>query len=273
MIYHDTPGLTLHLGDVRHVAADLAPDSIDCIVTSPPYYGLRDYGSTEQIGAEPSPAEYADTLRDVFGALRPALRPTATVWLNLGDSYSGIRGNRSPAPQTKHRHVGADTPTTFRGKGSQRKNLLGIPWLVARTLQDDGWLLRNAIAWHKPNGMPTSARDRLANKYETVFLFTATERYHFDLDAIKNENGANPGDVWSIPTKPYPGAHFATFPVALAARCVEAGCPVGGTVLDPFSGAATTGIAATGSGRRYVGIDVNPAYHNLALGRLGLGAA
>lgn len=271
MIYHQGQSVTLHVGDARRV--ELPAQSIDCLVTSPPYFGLRDYGTAGQIGGEDTPQEYALALRETFATLRPALKSDATVWLNLGDSYSGIRGNRSHAPQTKHQHVAADTPTTFRGKGAQRKNLLGIPWLVARTLQDDGWLLRNAIVWHKPNGMPTSARDRLANKYEMIFLFTAGQRYYFDPEAGRSDSGGRLGDVWSINTRPYSGAHFATFPLALPQTCIAAGCRPGGTVLDPFSGAGTTGLAALGSGRSYVGIDVNSDYHDLALGRFGLEAA
>jgi DNA modification methylase len=184
--------------------------------------------------------------------------------------------------------------------GIPEKNLLGIPWRVAFALQDDGWILRNDIVWHKPNAMPESVTDRLSGRYEHVFLFSKSRRYWFDLDPIRevpterkvqpsdftkaaepwgkgtglalhtgtrlpHDAGRNPGDVWAIPTQPFSAAHFAVMPVVLAQRCILAGCKPGGTVLDPFSGSGTTGLAAQRTGRKYVGIDLNPDYHDLAL--------
>jgi DNA modification methylase len=315
-VEHD---IVLHAGHVLDVVPSIPAGSVHCVLTSPPYYGLRDYGVPGQIGLEESPAEYVHVLRAVFDEVRRVLRPDGVLWLNLGDSYSGSWGNQGHEPDRDDLHVrvrgrGA-LPKSMR-TGSRKpgepgpKNLYGLPWRVALSLQADGWTLRNAIVWAKPNGMPESVRDRLSCRYEHVFLFSRSSRYWFDLDAIKvpstgqapgstpaavaayaagtgTVNGArrwggnststlidvhatrNPGDVWEIPTSPYPGAHFATFPPELARRCVRAGCPMGGTVLDPFCGSGTALMAARQLGRRGIGIDLNPAYLDLAIRRIG----
>lgn len=343
--------VSLFVGDVREVLRDLPSASVDCCVTSPPYYGLRDYGVDGQIGLEPSPSEYVETMVSVFREVRRVLSPTGTFWLNLGDSYSSLSGG---APTSGNPDTGGQRFVQPRAQDHvPAKNLLGIPWRVAFALQDDGWVLRNAIVWHKRNAMPSSVEDRLSNKYETVFLFAPEPRYHFDLDPIReplafpdaadgtrvfggvnkgqhgghgstertrghnaygahsypdgmepqenmgangkrhtarnrggrtdgfsagtgisgytHEKGKNPGDVWEINTRPYPEAHFATFPIDLPLRCIKAGCVEGGTVLDPFSGSGTTGAAARTLGRRYVGIDINPEYHQLAIARFAQG--
>ncbi|MBM4518354.1 site-specific DNA-methyltransferase [Rhodococcus hoagii] len=265
--YYRDDSVTLHHGDALSVAATLDSASIDCIVTSPPYFGLRDYGEAGQYGLEATPAEYVETMRALFAELRRVLADDGTLWLNLGDSYS------------------------------KDKDLLGIPWRVALAIQETGWILRNEVIWHKTNAMPESVTDRLAGRHEHVFLFTKSRRYWFDLDAVREphaestiaaasrarkpyaapgqrpntktrgmgDGGANPGDVWPINTRPFPGAHFATMPLALAERCVQAGCKTDGTVLDPFSGSGTTGLAAARHGRRYVGIDLNADYLDLSL--------
>lgn len=264
--YFTDDSTTLYHGDAATVLATLPDGSADCIVTSPPYLGLRDYGVAGQIGAESSPAEYVAALVAVFREARRVLVDDGTLWLNLGDSYDSA------------------------------KNLLGIPWRVAFALQDDGWILRNDIIWHKSNAMPESVTDRLSNRHEHLFMLSKSQRYWFDLDPIRephestpdraggtalrgqkairpsgpnsgaySEGGRNPGDVWTIATQPFGGAHFATMPPALAERCVRAGCKPGGTVLDPFSGSGTTGLAAARHGRRYVGIDLNREYLDLSL--------
>lgn len=331
--YYSDEFVKLFVGDVRKVLRDLPDASVDCCVTSPPYYGLRDYGVDGQMGLEQSPDEYVQALVGVFRGVRSALTERGTLWLNLGDSYAGSRKGsggtgRSSLVGTQHagayfdpRHFKCDVPA---------KNLLGIPWRVAFALQADGWVLRNAIVWHKRNAMPSSVTDRLTNKYEMVFLLTPGPHYDFDLDAIReplaypealdgtrvfggrnkgteggvgsternrghnvygrtgmppqtgmgatgerhthaSEKGRNPGDVWDINTRPYPEAHFATFPIDLPLRCIKAGCPEGGTVLDPFSGSGTTGAAARDLGRRYIGVDLNPEYHDLAVARFAQG--
>lgn len=288
--YYQDPQTTLYHGDALEVMREMPDQDVDCIVTSPPYFGLRDYGVDGQIGAEASPAEFVDAMVQVFREARRVLSDTGTLWLNLGDSYAansdgfarGARkGQRQPAVRAK--------------SGIPPKNLIGIPWRVAFALQDDGWILRNDIIWSKPNAMPEPVRDRLANRHEHLFLFTKTRNYWFDLDPIREQytgdraasrrartghvnkensatgewsgehDGRNPGDVWDIPTQPFPGAHFATMPLALAERCIRAGCHEEGVVLDPFSGSGTTGLAAANNWRDYVGIDLNADYLDLSL--------
>lgn len=279
---------------------------------------MRDYGTEGQYGLEPNPAEYTERLRALFSELRRVLANDGTLWLNLGDSYYSGKGNPGPnsADEKQVARRGWVRPQDRCGVSwSTPKNLLGIPWMVAFALQNDGWILRNAIVWDKPNAMPESVTDRLSNRYEHVFLFVKSRRNWFDLDPIRepvvterasalswardskeadvpgqsmrqhrlsrtegtnvvptgqrhrsqHEKGRNPGDVWRIPTQPFPGAHFAVFPVALPQTCILAGCKPGGTVLDPFNGSGTTGLAAQRTGRQYIGIDINPDYLNLTL--------
>lgn len=296
--------VTLYQGDAADVLSQLEAGSVDCIVTSPPYFGLRDYGVDGQLGAEDTPSAFVERLVGVFRESRRVLADGGTLWLNLGDSYQSSGGMEGVGPNaqvgsTRRQATGRTRPRS----GLPPKNLIGIPWRVAFALQDDGWVLRNDIIWAKPNAMPESVTDRLSTKHEHIFLFTKGPRYWFDLDAIRepttttpDRNGAsalrgqasirpqgpnagqygeakNPGDVWTIATQPFSEAHFATFPVALPERCILAGCKPGGTVLDPFSGSGTTGLAAAKHGRRYIGIDLNPDYLDLSLRtRLAQGA-
>ena len=315
---------TLHIGDARQVLAQMPARSADCIVTSPPYWGKRDYRVAGQYGHEDSPAAYAATMRDVFREARRVLADDGTCWLNLGDSYSTSGGGATGLHAYLGEHI-----TTHRPASVSAKNLLGLPWRVAFALQDDGWILRNAIIWHKPNAMPESVRDRLNCRHELLFLLAKSPAYWFDLDPIRvphktdtrrerteartrspgraercarppkygpgtrevtgasryggtrhgsghrraHPNGRNPGDVWSIPTRPYKGPHFATYPIDLPLRCIAAGCKPGGMVLDPFTGSGTTGLAAIELGRRFTGIDLSPEFARLAAGRLALAAA
>jgi DNA modification methylase len=277
--------------------------SVHCCVTSPPYWGLRDYGHAGQIGLEETPERYVARMVDVFRDVRRVLRDDGTLWLNLGDSY---------------------------GKGKQ---LLGMPWKVASALQSDGWILRQDIIWHKPNPMPESVRDRCTKAHEYVFLFAKAEKYFYDADAIRQplrwqdplilatnaqarqqkrlseriskgdlsalrtesdrraamegkrekgrgkdgnrertlrENllGANRRSVWTITTKPFSGAHFAVMPAALVEKCIKAGCPEGGTVLEPFAGSGTTLAVAAELGRNAIGCELNPEYIKLAEARI-----
>lgn len=305
--YYTDEQVTLYCGDALNALRTMPDTSVDCVVTSPPYYGLRDYGEPGQYGLESSPAAYVETMRAVFAEVRRVLAPDGTLWLNLGDSYAttqtGTRGSSSALTNAKivesQRGIGLHS-------GLPQKNLLGIPWRVAFALQDDGWILRNAIVWDKPNAMPESVTDRLSTTYETVFMFARSPRYWFDLDAVrephasadrfahrapnlaphqwippvgvvKNNNrsgcdgvgfdpdGRNPGDVWTVPTQPFPAAHFAVMAPELARRCIVAGCKPGGVVLDPFCGSGTTGMVALKHGRRFVGIDLSANYLDLAL--------
>lgn len=280
--YYQDGSVTLYHDSALRVSRKLPAQSANCIVTSPPYFGLRDYGTDGQYGLEGSPAEYVKNMRELFAELRRVLADDGTLWLNLGDSYNAYNGNRGASRSGFSRNE--PLPSLPKGAGLTTpdlpvKSLIGIPWRVAFALQDDGWILRNAIVWAKPNGMPESVTDRLSSKHEYLFLFSKRARYWFDLDAIREpqaeiaraqcssdpERGRNPGDVWTIPTQPFPGAHFAVFPVTLPQRCILAGCKPGGTVLDPFSGSGTTGLAAQRTGRKYVGIDISRDYHDLAL--------
>jgi len=329
--------VTLHVGDAHDVLAAMPDASVDCIVTSPPYWGLRSYDTGQwhggradcdhdaapspagahqartcsecgavwtdgQYGQEPTVGEYVDRLVTVFDQARRVLHPQGTLWLNLGDSYAGT-GPRAARPHGSNSIIGGNynhrqwTPGAVAGL--RPKNLIGVPWRVALALQStNNWILRNAAVWLKTNGQPSSARDRLTTTYEMVFLLTRSPRYFFDLDAIriplKNPNdrrlrpsagtrtgsggtrghdptrprGKNPGDVWPYPTRPLREAHFAAYPIEIPLRCIAAGCRPEGTVLDPFSGAATTGLAALQLGRRYVGVDLSSQYAALAKRRL-----
>ena len=313
--------VTLYHGDALAVLSQMPNESVDCAVTSPPYFGLRDYGTEGQYGLEDSPGEYVTRMVAVFAEVRRLLSSDGTLWLNLGDSYVSVPGSQKQGAngefasrmiaQVRDTKAAKDNtarrPPSVDGIGP--KNMLGIPWRVAFALQQDGWILRNAVVWHKPNAMPESVTDRLSGRYELVFLLSKSRQYWFDLDAIREPHdsvpglaaqgsdrggydggnkskgpragvvryghiqGRNPGDVWSVPTQPFGAAHFACMPRTLAERCILAGCKSGGTVLDPFSGSGTTGLAATRLGRRYVGIDLNRDYLDLSLRtRLAQGA-
>jgi DNA modification methylase len=299
----------LYVGDARDVLAGLPDGSADCIVTSPPYWGKRDYGVVGQYGREPGPAAYVATLRAVFAEARRVLADDGTCWLNLGDSYSAGGGARTGL----HAYLGPHL-TAHKVPGMTAKNLLGLPWRVAFALQDDGWILRNAIVWHKPNAMPESVRDRLNCRHELIFLLVKQAAYWFDLDPIRiapaadahmhlrspagrtgscsppsrrprdarppkhgphtrqvtaaSRYGGLRGDRTHRPTRPYNGPHFAAYPIDLPLRCIAAGCKPGGTVLDMFVGTGTTGLAALQLGRRFTGIELNPAFAALAAERL-----
>jgi len=279
------------------------PDnSINCCVTSPPYYGLRDYGMDGQIGREQTPGQYIKRLTSVFNELLRVLRSDGTFWLNIADTYCGTNYKISNDPDNSD-------------GGYKPKDLLGIPWLLALSLRADGWYLRNDIIWEKANPMPESAKDRCSRSYEHIFLLTKSKKYYFDYLAISEpiapttakrlkagRNGSHkyvdgvPGqtaqainkarsagilndlnisplrnkrDIWRINTVPYTGAHFAAFPPKLAETCIVAGCPENGIVIDPFFGSGTTGLVASGLNRRYIGIELNPEYCELARQRIG----
>lgn len=382
--YFDDGQVTLYHGHALDVVQQLPSGSVNCVCTSPPYFALRDYGTArweggdggcehegsngtmgapalcvscgavrldEQYGLEASPAEYVDRLRRLFTELRRVLADDGTCWVNLGDSYYSGRGNPGPKSDDRKQVARRGWVRSVDRPGqswAKPKDLLGIPWRVAFAMQDDGWILRNAITWTKPNAMPESMRDRLASRCEMVFLFAKRGRYWFDLDSIRDPvtraqardqgsvfdannsaggrrdgsarrgrgdtsvnvqavqarppatslqtncgptgrrhtnvhpKGRKPCDfwqiasedadtqlpghfAWAIPTRPFPQAHFAVMPVALADRCVRAGCKPGGTVLDPFSGSGTTGLAAARNGCRYIGIDLNSDYLDMSL--------
>lgn len=301
--YHDDD-VTLYTGHAEASIAELPDASVDCLVTSPPYWRLRNYSASatdtevsEQIGQEETAEQYVEGLRRVLAAARRVLTPRATVWLNLSDSYStnsdGYRCTTPGLPGQPRYRPRADVP---------HKNLLGMPWRVGLVLQESGWTLRSAIVWHKPNASPTSVRDRLACCHETIFLFVTQSDYYFNLDAIRQPysgdralsrrthrggnkpntatgrwpragadsgRGRNPGNVWTIPPDRSRTGHPAPSPLEIPKRCIATGCPPGGHVLDPFSGAGTTGVAARHLGRTFTGIDIYPHYHEIAIRRIG----
>jgi site-specific DNA-methyltransferase (adenine-specific) len=253
-------------GDALTVLRRLPENSVQCVVTSPPYWGLRDYNITDQIGLEPTLPQFINSLRTVFAEVRRVLKDDGIFWLNIGDGYtSGNRGWRAPDKKNPARamSVRPDTP-----EGLKPKDLLGIPWRLAFALQDDGWYLRADIIWNKPNAMPESVKDRPTRAHEYVFMFTKDERYYYDRRAIIEPNGRNARSVWSIHTQAFPGAHFATFPPKLVEPCIRASTRPGDYVLDPFFGSGTVGIVARELGRRYVGIELHPEYVAIAAERL-----
>lgn len=297
---------TIHVGDCLDGLRRMADESVQTCITSPPYFGLRDYGVEGQLGLEPTPAEFVAALVQVFREVHRVLRDDGTLWLNLGDSYSS-GGRKTRDPDEKLPQRGSDTRPQ---DGLPEKNLIGIPWRVAFALQADGWYLRQEIIWHKPNPMPESVRDRCTKAHEHIFLLSKSPRYYFDHEAIKEQavggqagraasfkregskraqvipgqtagthradredvayNGEtrNRRSVWTVPTRAFKGAHFATFPEQLIEPCILAGAPVGGTVLDPFMGAGTTAVVAERLGRRWVGCELNPDYAAIAEARI-----
>jgi DNA modification methylase len=325
--------VTIWQGDSREAWRHLPEHSVDAVVTSPPYFGLRDYGVDGQVGLEDNPQEFINGLADLLtGYGSRVLKPGGSLWLNLGDSYAsqpagaqGGTGITSPK-----RQAGSRNRTSAKVHDFPLKSLLMIPERVALALISRGWILRNRVVWAKPNGMPSSVRDRLATKHEALFHLVRQPRYYYDLDAIREPNrldrpqsewsaqdwqahrniqsgrvrtqdshraamngtrsskgnrarpsedgpgdstltynpaGKNPGDVWTIPTQPYPDAHFAVFPPELVRRPILATVPEGGTVLDPFFGSGTTAVMARRLGRKTVGVELNPDYCALAAKR------
>lgn len=329
-------------GDVRERLRGLPDESVHCVVTSPPYWGLRDYGMAAQIGLEDSPEAFVDEMVAVFREVRRVLRADGTAWVNLGDSYaSDTKGTGGKSSSTLNAKRDADgtvigkSIVTYQPRklahGVKVKDLVGIPWRVAFALQADGWYLRQDIIWHKPNPMPESVRDRCTKAHEYIFLLAKSERYYYDQDAILEpvapasvvrlaqptldeqtgsdrvpgktngpmkavsrsgnkvrkdatergcpESGVdgsipweglerNKRSVWTVTTQPFKEAHFATFPPALVEPCIKAGCPVGGTVLDPFGGAGTTGLVADRLQRDAILIELNPEYADMAERRI-----
>lgn len=305
--------IEIRVGDCRDLLREMPDQSVHCIVTSPPYFGLRGYGVDGQIGLEQTPDEYVAELVAVFSDVRRVLRDDGTLWLNLGDSYAANRGYQVEQTKGGPKHGLAQAVSGRSQKASdyglKQKDLIGIPWRVAFALQADGWYLRQDIIWHKPNPMPESVTDRCTKAHEYIFMFSKSPRYFYDAEAVKepavsthnsgngfkrgaresykNADGTPRGNdeqwvdiggrrnrrsVWTVSTKPFKGAHFATFPPDLIEPCILAGCPVGGAVLDPFSGAGTTGLVAQQHGRDALLLELNPAYAAMARARLGLPA-
>jgi DNA modification methylase len=311
-------------GDCREVLKTLPEKSIHCCVTSPPYWGLRDYGVDGQLGMENTPEEYVQNMVQVFCEVKRVMRDDGTLWLNLGDSYCGT-GNKGSHVDPKNPECRNAQMLALNNKvdGLKSKDLVGIPWRVAFALQSDGWYLRSDIIWHKPNPMPESVTDRCTKSHEYIFLLSKNAKYYYDCDAIKEQSttsenrphgvvrdreygydskqsklknakklaakqrdvsvcsggiehstlgisaeiARNKRSVWTVPTSPYSGAHFAVFPPDLIRPCIMAGCPDGGTVLDPFGGSGTTALVAEQEGKNAILIELNEKYVELSKGR------
>ncbi len=249
-------------------ALDLVPDEcVQTVVTSPPYWSLRDYSVDRQIGRDDSLDDYIDAIVTTFSRVRRTLKPDGTVWLNIGDSYtSGNRKYRGPDRKSRAREMHVRPPTP---DGLKPKDLIGVPWRLAFALQNDGWWLRSEIIWSKPNAYPESVRDRPTKAHETVFLLSKSQNYYYDVDAVRGPNRRRLRTVWEIPTEPRkrcngtPDEHPAIMPPTLAKQCVEMTSCGGDVVLDPYAGSGTTLVAAQALGRRWVGIELNPRYVDL----------
>ena len=312
--------VSILIGDARERLKELPDASVNCCVTSPPYFGLRDYGCDGQMGLEATPDEFVAGMVALFREVRRVLRDDGTLWLNLGDSYNAAgrtgHGTRTGFKQATNRASSNGSDSARPNVASlKEKDLIGIPWRVAFALQADGWYLRQDIIWSKPNPMPESVRDRCTKAHEYVFLLSKGPRYYFDAGAIAeacesgesdlrkmreqkpriggkhktlvdplsmassatnigqkrsvgNGESRNKRSVWTVATQPFSEAHFATFPPALIEPCILAGCPTGGTVLDPFGGAGTTGLVADRLSRNATLIELNPEYATIAKRRI-----
>ena len=313
MVYYNK----IEFGDCRETMRRWAAQGVKAqtCVTSPPYYGLRDYGHDGQIGLEETPEAYIKAMVEVFRCVWGVLADDGTLWLNIGDSYGTVGGDTHSGFNERYSGTGgagSKQDAMLSGVKDRKidtqlrpKNLIGIPWRVAFALQADGWYLRQDIIWHKPNPMPESVQDRCTKAHEYIFLLSKSERYYYDIEPIRepikdsnngsirarartangalggsNKNnfeerefavikGANKRSVWTVTTKPYSGAHFATFPPDLITPCILAGAPAGGIVLDPFMGSGTTAAVAIAHGRNYLGCELNPAYKELQDARIG----
>ena len=299
----------IEFGDCRETMRKWAAEGVKAqtCVTSPPYYGLRDYGHDGQIGLEETPEEYIAAMVEVFRCVRDVLSDDGTLWLNIGDSYYNYRPGKGQAlvKQTVA-NSDQDLPQTCARRGNKldglkEKDLIGIPWMLAFALRADGWYLRQDIIWHKPNPMPESVQDRCTKAHEYIFLLSKSSKYYYDIESIKEEahttdnsdrnrdesrlnntpgrtrmaglttnhyEKKNKRSVWSVTTKPYEGAHFAVFPTELIEPCIMAGAPAGGIVLDPFMGSGTTAQVAQSLGRQYLGCELNEDYKPLQDKRL-----
>jgi DNA modification methylase len=287
----------IEFGDCRDIMRGWAKEGIraQTCVTSPPYFGLRDYGHDGQIGLEQTPDEYIAAMVEVFRCVRDVLADDGTLWLNIGDSYAGAGYSNHKGTGGTQREDGGKQ-RHLSGTGCKNKDLIGIPWMLAFALRADGWYLRQDIIWHKPNPMPESVRDRCTKAHEYIFLLSKSERYFFDSAAMR-EPGVMPAgtkgakgsaerqgqkgvnarppeykiydgfrnrrSVWTVTTKPYKGAHFATFPPALIEPCIMAGSRSGDVVLDPFMGSGTTAMVARKLNRKYIGCELNESYGEL----------
>lgn len=302
MVSSGIPTWEIRQGDCLERLREMADESVQCCITSPPYFGLRDYGMDGQVGLEATPEAFVARLVDVFREVRRVLRADGTLWVNMGDSYLSGRGNPGPNSDDGKNVArrGWTRPQDWPIAGYKPKDLIGVPWMLAFALRGDGWYLRSDIIWAKPNPMPESVTDRPTSAHEHVFLLAKRPRYFYDADAIREPSDhphltgrlqkinyadasalRNDGDrivertadrnrrnVWQIATQPYAEAHFATFPAKLVEPCIFAGSGPADVVLDPFAGSGTTGVVALRHGRSFIGLELNPEYVALARRRI-----
>jgi len=289
----------IYQGDTLAVLKTFPPDCIDTVITSPPYWGLRDYGVDGQIGLEKTIEEYLDKMLDITQELQRMLKPTGVMFWNHGDSYASQGNEKSRWAgdgKISKSYMGRAMCSTIQAKCLMLQNYR----LILKMIDEQGWILRNSIIWHKPNAMPSSVKDRFSNSYEPVFMLVKKKKYWFDLDAVRvahtslnkppgnkqkdredkkmtrnptakqafSPAGKNPSDLWKIATHPFPEAHFATFPPKLIEPMIKAGCPKKGVVLDPFMGAGTTGMVAKELGRNYIGTELSKEYIKIAEARI-----
>ena len=257
-------------GNCLEKVDEITPLSIQTVVTSPPYWGLRDYDNDGQLGQESSPEKFVFNLTKLFSKIKPVLKDDGTVWVNIGDTFFGAKGG----------HCNSDNSITNNNTGSEYRqkrkappkhtylkdgDLSGVPWMFAREMQKDGWYLKQDIIWHKPNPMPEAVNNRCVKSHEYIFLFTKKKQYYFDAEAISTPKSdgsgyVRKGSVWSFNTASLSEAHFAVFPEDLPAFCIKAGSKEGDIVLDPFMGSGTTALVAQKLGRKWIGIELNPEY-------------
>jgi len=265
-------GVRLLTGDSREVLRLLDAESVQCCITSPPYWGLRDYEHPAQIGAEPSPEDYIQNLVEVFREVRRLLRNDGTVWLNVGDGYArnGGRGNCGPNAKVGNtkkmiQKRNCKVPDVW---GLKDRDLMGLPWRVAFAMQADGWILRSRIVWIKKTAMPESVKNRPTNATEEIFLFSKRASYYYNCNAVREKSGANLRNYWVLGPDTCGNGHPAAFPRELVRRCILLATRPGDIVLDPFGGSGTTGVVAKEEGRKAVLVELNPAYAELAKNRL-----
>lgn len=257
---------TVVTGDAATVLAELPAACVQTVVTSPPYWSLRDYAIPGQIGLESNPDEYIAALVRIFDEVRRVLTEDGSLWLNIGDSYtSGGRTWRAPDKKHPIRAMSTRPPTPT---GLKPKELVGIPWRLAFALQEAGWYLRSDVIWRKPNVMPESVKDRPTRSHEYLFFFTKSERYYYDNTAIREDNGRNVRSVWDIHTQPLHDVHFATFPQRLVEQCLRLSSRPGGVILDPFLGSGTVALVAIEHSRPFLGIELNPLYIDIVKRRI-----
>ncbi len=261
---HTSSNIKILTRDSKTVLPDLLPESIQCCVTSPPYWGLRDYDHPAQIGAESSPEDYVRNLVEIFRHVKRVLRKDGTVWVNVGDGYARNGGTGSCGPNAvvgnTKKHIQRRNCKVPDCWGLKDRDLMGLPWRIAFAMQEDGWILRSRITWVKKTAMPESVKNRPSNATEEVFMFAKSPSYYYDPNGVREQSGANLRNYWVLGPDSNGNGHPAAFPRELARRCILLGSQENDLILDPFGGSGTTGIAAAELGRQAILIELNPKY-------------